>query len=414
MRIWLLQIGEVLPIIPGERKGRTALLADQLVKRGHEVVWWASAFDHNSKTWHCSYDKTFVLSDQYSIIAVKGCGYGKNISLARMLDQRIIAWKFPSKARLLPRPDMIVASMPTYEGALEAVRFAKRNRIPILVDLRDLWPDIFLDHFPRGFRTIGAWLLRHDFSMLRTVCRQADGLLSMSNGVLNWGLRYAGRPKRKEDNVFYLGCEKLPPENEVPRNKIHDLVPSLQGKFIATFIGAFNTYYDPRMIVECAQACAGDDRIQFVLAGQGELFEKVKAKAGNLRNVLLPGWLNRNEMATLFYHSHVGICPAALDDENHVPMDSVPNKIFTYLAGGLPVISSLRGEMAELIAEEEIGANFDGVEGLRITLTSLVEDGRRYSRMRENAKAIFRERFIAEKVYSAYAEHIERVAADLR
>ncbi len=51
MNIWLIQIGEPLPLEAGVRKMRTALLADKLLERGHSVYWWASAFEHQRKKW---------------------------------------------------------------------------------------------------------------------------------------------------------------------------------------------------------------------------------------------------------------------------------------------------------------------------------------------------------------------------
>jgi len=49
MNIWLMQTGEPLPIRNGIRKMRTAVLADKLLERGHKILWWASAFEHQQK-----------------------------------------------------------------------------------------------------------------------------------------------------------------------------------------------------------------------------------------------------------------------------------------------------------------------------------------------------------------------------
>ncbi len=46
MRVWLLTVGEPLPTDGGsDRVWRTGFLARALADRGHEVVWWSSAFD---------------------------------------------------------------------------------------------------------------------------------------------------------------------------------------------------------------------------------------------------------------------------------------------------------------------------------------------------------------------------------
>ncbi|MFX0200046.1 MAG: glycosyltransferase WbuB, partial [Candidatus Hodarchaeota archaeon] len=61
MNIWLIQIGEALPVKAGIRKLRTAYLADKLIQRGHDVLWWASAFDHFEKRWLYDNDKEVTL-----------------------------------------------------------------------------------------------------------------------------------------------------------------------------------------------------------------------------------------------------------------------------------------------------------------------------------------------------------------
>ena len=51
MNIWLIQSGEPLPTDDTVKKMRTALLADELLAKGHSVIWWTSAFDHIKKKW---------------------------------------------------------------------------------------------------------------------------------------------------------------------------------------------------------------------------------------------------------------------------------------------------------------------------------------------------------------------------
>ena len=50
MHIWLIQIGEPLPLGNRTRLMRTGLLAEQFLARGHTVLWWASAFEHHRRT----------------------------------------------------------------------------------------------------------------------------------------------------------------------------------------------------------------------------------------------------------------------------------------------------------------------------------------------------------------------------
>ncbi len=147
MRIWLLQIGERLPGLPGVKKMRTGFLVDKLVRRGHTVVWWSSAFDHFQKAW---IDSSTIkgAAGGAQLILLKGCGYQRNVSLKRYLDHRLVAHRFRAMAPQEQRPDIIVASLPAHDLAYEAVRFGAQQKIPVIVDVRDPWPDVFLSGLP--------------------------------------------------------------------------------------------------------------------------------------------------------------------------------------------------------------------------------------------------------------------------
>jgi hypothetical protein len=74
VNVWLVQIGEALPVKPGIQKLRTAHLAEKLVQRGHNVIWWASAFDHFKKIWLYSGDTEVTLRQNFKIRTLKGTG----------------------------------------------------------------------------------------------------------------------------------------------------------------------------------------------------------------------------------------------------------------------------------------------------------------------------------------------------
>jgi len=68
VNIWLIQTGEPLPIGSGIRKMRIAVLADTLLERGHKVLWWSSAFEHQRKEMVSDRDRNFDISERYTTI----------------------------------------------------------------------------------------------------------------------------------------------------------------------------------------------------------------------------------------------------------------------------------------------------------------------------------------------------------
>lgn len=404
MNVWLLKIGETLPLQAGARKLRTAMLADKLAERGHNVLWWASSFDHFGKKWIFNKDMDFQVNERLRVKALKGMGYKKNISLARFIDHRMIAWKFRKFALRIKKPDMIVASMPSYDLAFEAARYAKKHGIPVLVDIRDQWPDIFIENVPPRFQGMARLILKKEFLMLKSLLGMADGLVSMTDPLLKWGLSYAGREKTWKDNVFYLGYRKRELFYNDRTREIYELGKVLAGKFVVTFVGTFGTYHNPSLLIECARELERQD-IRFVLAGDGELLQGLKDKASSLNNVFFPGWLDQDQITVLLKHSHIGICPSG-QIENKV---FFPNKAFSYLAEGLPILSSFRGEIEEIIDKYKVGYSYDNLESLIKGIKVLYNNSDLYREMSANALRLFGEQFDADKIYVEYAQHVERI-----
>lgn len=403
MNVWLVTIGEELPIVPDIRKARTALLADHLLAKGHKVLWWTSTFDHFKKKHLFDKDTEIDVRDGYKIKALKGSGYRRNISLSRIIDHRLIAGKFRKTAPGMPKPDIIVASLPSYDLAYEAVMYAGTFKVPVLVDLRDQWPDIFLEHVPRPIRGLARVFMEREFFLTREAIRSADGLIAMMDSLLAWGLRYAGREKKWQDRVFYLGFKRNDAAGS-RSEKISRLMEPFKGKFIVTFFGTFGRYHNPSIIVKCAEKMKDCD-VQFVIAGDGELMKEIRAAASPLPNVSLPGWLNQNEISTLLKYSHVGVCSTPMNAE------FFPNKAFVYLSAGLPILSAFRGDIEKFIEEHRIGFSYlpNDADAFAECVKKLRNSGELYQAMSANALRVYDTLLDSDRIYNEYTDHIGKV-----
>jgi glycosyltransferase involved in cell wall biosynthesis len=407
MNVWLIQIGESLPLTVGRKKLRTALLADTLVSRGHSVLWWASAFDHFDKNWVFTADKLIEIGDKIKIFALKGKGYKRNVSLTRFIDHRTIAKKFKEKACDFSLPDIMIVSMPSHDLAYEAVRFANKNKIPVIVDIRDPWPDIFLDFVPESYKFLAKKLLHRDFNMIKDVMTGADGLVGVTNTFLEWGLKYAERSFGEKDRVFYLGAEKMCEEAREAENLATKY--NLKGRFVVTFIGTFARYHDPSILIDCAKKME-DKNITFMLAGDGELYGEIYKMADQCVNVNLMGWLNRKEINALLKVSDVGICPTGQN------IDLFPNKAFSYFSAGLPIVSAFQGDIKAVCEKYKVGLYYEpkDIDMLVKNIELLYDERSLYNQMTENVRELFVKTFDAGKIYEKYADYIEGVASGCR
>jgi len=390
---------------------RTAILADKLLELGHSVLWWASAFEHQQKKMVSKKDRNFDISERYTVRVLSGCKYRKNISLSRYLNYQIVSLKFRIQSKRFSKPDVIVASMPDHLLAYEAARYARKNDIPIIVDIRDLWPDIFLNRFKNmGLYGIGKIVLALDFARLSFLLKNADALVAVSKGYLKWGMDKIGKPESVFDRVFYLGYKNSTARNLVSEDKssgIPDWMKGREDQKLLIFIGTFGDSYELELILEATKRFnkSGRTDICFIIAGAGEKYEMISRKASGLNNVVLLGWIEEKEINTLLKMGFAGLVPCRSVE------NTMPNKPFEYLSAGLPLLNSLEGEMAELVDKHGFGLNYEpgDLEGLCQCIEQLAADQRLYDEMSRNALVFFERYGDADKIYDEYAEHIERL-----
>jgi len=407
MNVWLLKDGENLPIQPDARRMRTWMLAEALVGQGHQVTWWTSTHSHQRKCLLFDEDREIDVAPGFRLKLLHAGGYKSNKSPGRLLHHARLAAKFRRQARAASAPDVIVSAFPTIELAYEAVAFAKPRGVPAIVDIRDPWPDTLVDHAPRFLRGAARIALSSQESKARASFAGCDSLVACSQGFLDWGLAKAGMARREGDGVFYIGSMPAATRPQAsPR--IEDLAKRLSGKFVCCFVGSFGHVYELRLVCEAAAALQskGMNRIHFVLAGDGRQFGAVSEAAKSLENLTAAGWLAASDADHLLSISHVGLAPI-----RQMP-GCVPNKIFEYAAAGLPILSSLEGETAEILSRHRAGLTYapGDTNGFISHLTRLAKDERLRREMAQNSAAMFEREFLATRIYGEYVRHVESVA----
>lgn len=407
MMFWLLQTGEQLPIRTGIRKMRTALLADALVDRGHQVVWWASTFDHLTRSMLWDEDTDVLLRPGLMVKALRGFAYPRNVSLTRYLSYRKIARKFRRLAPLLPRPDAVVASLPDHLLAHEAVLFARFNGIPVVVDVRDQWPEIFLELAPGILRPAVRLLLRGDFRRFHETVRKADALTSMMSQILRWASSSAQRPANALDRVFPIGARRLvePPQGSLS-GPFQSMLQACRDKRVVVFIGSFGKYSNPMVLVRAARNLQGVPDLVFIIAGGGRFQHEVAKESQGLENVILPGWLDESEMAALLSAASIGVMPSS------EVRDIFSNKAFSYMSAGLPIIASVQGELRHLMEQFQIGCYFPPNDHISLAkgIRGMIADPALLADMSRRTSALFEAHFDAEKIYAEFADYVEKIA----
>lgn len=409
LNIWLIHHGEPLPFCSDSPPFRTARLSKELALRGHDVTYWCSSFQHHKKKAYFR-DSREVKVDDYNLCILHCGSYRGNFSVGRYFHHRRMAALFAKEARARQRPDIIIASLPIHYCAYEAVIFGKENKIPVIVDIRDYWPDVFLMLFPKGLRWLGHLIFMNDFKITRMCLQNATALVSVMNRLLEWGLcKYAGRKRDSDDRVFFIGADD-PGAGTGNKAGLYfpDIAKRARSRFVVTYIGSFGYLTHPMVIIEAAKYLNSAGRggnILFVLAGNGDYYKKCVKAAGGLDNVIFTGWLDADRIAELTSISATGVIPS-------IEEFTFPNKAFSYLAAGLPILCSESGDLNNLLREYNAGLyfNISSPAELADRILDLSRlDGPSYRKISENARTLFQERLTADKIYKEYAGHVEYI-----
>jgi glycosyltransferase involved in cell wall biosynthesis len=413
MRVWIITIGEPLPTDTGQQRLlRSGILAGALDAGGHEVTWWSSTFNHMLKVHRQSDAVEHQITPRLRLKLLHSVSYEHNISFKRILNHRGIARQFADMATSEPRPDVILCSYPTIENSDAATRFGAERGIPVVLDVRDQWPEVFLSLAPAGLRWAARLALWPLFQTGAKALRRATAVTGVTEKFVDWGVRYASRVRGPWDTSFPMAYPDTAPTSEAiaeaERFWNEQDVPG-NYKFIACFFGTLGRQFELDAVIEAARNLRSEG-VLFVLCGTGDRLNHYKNLAGDCPNVMFPGWMDAPQIWTLMRKASIGLAPYP-SEANYA--DNMPNKPLEYLSAGLPIVSSLRGGLEQLLEHNCCGLTYRNKDAADLASKILVlkQDPGLLARMSDNAANTFRSHFKAEDVYGRMVAYLETIAA---
>jgi glycosyltransferase involved in cell wall biosynthesis len=362
MKIWLIKEGEPLPCDTNPRLMRMGLLAKDLVCKGHEVVWWSSTFSHALKQ-HRFFTDTILpcfQSNNKLVLLYSKIIYQRNTSISRILYHEMLARKFQKAAACYDKPDLIYCSFPTIQFAVKAIKYGKRYNVPVILDVRDLWPDIFKRAIPNKVKFLSPLFLLPFKLLTNYSFRNAAGITAIIPSHLEWGLEKASRTSSIHDRCFYIGYEKflLSKEEQDSAEQFWESRGISRNKWNICFFGTFSAYtMDISTLISAMKILeVTNPEIRLILCGTGDAMSLYKEQASGHKNIIIPGWVDKNKIQSLMDMSKVGVYPF-----HNLPdfINSMTNKMIEYFSSGLPVLSTLKGFSKKYIEEHSLGLVYE-------------------------------------------------------
>ncbi len=409
MKIWTIKEGEPLPIpeTPG-RQMRCGIVSEMLAQRGHDVTWWTSDFFHQTKLRLRDRESVVDFSENYRLHMLHPkTVYSRNVSLARIRYSRQLGKEFRRAAAQAEKPDVIVCSYPLIDLAYEAVTFGKENHIPVIVDIRDLWPDIIWERF-KG--PVGSAVKVLCSPLTRRAEYAIDNCTALL-GIVPKSMEFAkshGRTPGEFDGIYYLAYQEktFSPEATAAAEQYWRERKLSKDDFIVCWLGVISTKRTDFCMV--ADVIAEHPEAKFVICGDGPSKEELENKYKDNDNIIFTGFIDHVYLETLMKLASVGVVPIRNTPDF---TNTINNKIIEYMAGSLCVGTTLSGLQKRIVEENELGFWFESREGFAEWLERLMKDPALLQKLRINARHYYEENFRAEEVYGKYCELVEKLGA---
>lgn len=416
MHFWLLVEGEPLPTdFDNSRLHRMCLLADLLHSRGHKITVWSSTTNHRDKVLRSNKKLILNYKNGYDVVLLDSPTYKRNISISRIYHNIQTAKKFKEvvSKKLISPPDIIVSAYPAIELAKAGVEVSISLGVPSIIDVRDLWPDIFVEILPKWLQFLGKIGTFSFERQANFISRNASAIVGITDGFVQWFVNKSNKKNISQNKTFHLSYQV----EELDENESKQALSFWKKKgifkdeniFTICMFGNLAANSEIPLLVNAAKQIERDQKykIRFVVCGIGEIFDSLKKNSRNLNNFFLPGWVDKKQIRALMQMSDVGILPYRSDRGFQL---SYPNKVGEYLSEGLPIISSIKGELSKFLFDENIGLTYENnnEDKLVQAIYSLIEDKNLEKQMRLNAKKVFDKKFDANKVYKDYIDFMEK------
>jgi len=299
--------------------------------------------------------------------------------------------------------DVVVVSSPTFFSLFSAWVLARWKHARLVVEIRDLWPAIFVELGVLKNPSLIWALERLELALYRA----ADHVVVVSEGFKD-NLIARGVPAGKITTIRNgVDLDRFTPGEADPA--VRRSLGVTGEEVLALYIGAHGVSHGLTAVADAAAKVAPSG-IHVAFVGEGaakaDLVTYVEDHA--VPNVTMLGGVDRARVRDML--AAADICLAPLRD---VPLFStfIPSKIFEYLAMGKAVVGSVRGEPAEILREAgAVVVEPEDREALAKALIQLAADPDRRVAMGRRGRDYVREHFDRRVLATRYLDEVLRPA----
>ncbi len=349
MNIWMVYQFASTPEMPGSQ--RSYQYAKAFADAGNDVTLWTSSFNHWSKVETIQDNVPYIVKNEgkLKIIYLKTKpSYFRN-DHKRILNLLNFAYVLSRVSRtILPLPDVIIASYPSPFAAVAAYRIAVRYNARFVLEIRDLWPQVWVER--KAFSRYHPFIITL-YAVEKYLYKRTNILVTalpyVSDYLVEKGL------KKQETfwipNPVILKNFDLKDNETTPHNECSSICDTMKtnrqkGMMNVAYVGGLGPANRVDRILEAARILKdkGETKIFFTIVGEGhskkDFIEFVSKNKLNSVRIwpAVPG----KTVSMILRCADVGVL--CLHDNPIYKYGVNLHKIYDYMAVGLPIVFAAR------------------------------------------------------------------------
>ncbi len=357
MKIWI--INQTITPPKYSPHNRHYNLAKFLNLMGHETTVFVGSYVHNS---------SIQLIEDNSLIKQCDCTdfpfyYIKTINYGHSKAKRIYAmyqfYKNILKAtKKFERPDVIIGSSPHPFSIMTAMNLSKRYKCQFITEIRDLWPESFVDYGILHARNPIVKLL---YESEKWLYKKADKIIFTMEGGKDYIKNKKWEKNVDLEKIYHLnnGVDlEFFYTNQAKYHILDDSHLSNKHTFKVIYTGSIRRVNNIRILCDTAkyiQDSLNNKGLQFLIYGEGNEKEKLQnyCTANKIKNIIFKGPVEKKYIPYILSCSNANIIHSKSCDEL-TKYGISHNKAFEYFAAGKPVISTFKSGYS-LIKKHKLG-----------------------------------------------------------
>lgn len=333
----------------GAAQRRISELSRRLAALGHRVTVLTGFPNYPSGIKPDEYRNKFIMKeniDGCAVIRVPHYVAPNKGFLKRIMIHLTFALMAAIYSLFMKRDDIIYLESPPLFNGFIGLTNKWIRRIPYFFNVADLWPQTAIELGALKNRRIIAFAQ----FLERLFYNQSSRILAVTAGIKSFIIDM-GYDETKvplitngvDHKIFHSDVESDPVVRKYKKS----------GRILALYAGTHGMAHSLGTILRAAERLK-DEQIDFLFIGDGAEKDMLTSTAAelNLSNVTFIDSLPQSKMPAILRSADLAIIPL-----RDLPIfdSAMPSKCFEAMAAGLPIMLSVRGEMARHIEKAECG-----------------------------------------------------------